>query len=72
MTGTAFRFAADASHAAGLWLQSLKSERRLAAKTLEAYGRDVGQFAAFLLDHLGSPAGLADLEGLTAAITARS
>ncbi len=66
MTGFAFRFAPDASHAAGLWLKSLKSERRLAANTLEAYGRDVGQFAAFLQDHLGAPAGLADLEALTA------
>jgi integrase/recombinase XerC len=67
MTGFAFQFAPDAVHAAGLWLQSLKSERRLAAKTLEAYGRDLGQFAAFLQDHLGSPAGLAELEALTAA-----
>ncbi len=67
MTGFVFRFALDAGHAAGLWLTSLKSERRLAAKTLEAYGRDVGQLAAFLQDHLGWPASLADLEALTAA-----
>jgi len=65
MTGFAFRFAPDAADAARLWLQSLKSERRMAAKTLEAYGRDAGQFAAFLQDHLGAPAGLSDLEALT-------
>ncbi|MGQ0486177.1 MAG: tyrosine recombinase XerC [Hyphomicrobiales bacterium] len=67
MTAITFRFAADAAHAASLWLQSLKSERRLAAMTLEAYGRDMGQFAAFLQDHLGVPARLADLEALTLA-----
>jgi integrase/recombinase XerC len=66
MTGFAFRFAPDAADAARLWLQSLKSERRMAARTLEAYSRDAGQFAAFLQDHLGAPAALADLEALTA------
>jgi integrase/recombinase XerC len=36
------------------WLSHLSHERRLSPKTLEAYGRDVGQFAAFLADHLGA------------------
>lgn len=36
------------------WLAHLGHERRLSPKTLEAYRRDVGQFAAFLADHLGA------------------
>ncbi|MBI2717998.1 MAG: tyrosine recombinase XerC [Rhizobiales bacterium] len=67
MTGLAFTFAPDAASAAAQWLQSLKSERRAAALTLEAYGRDLGQFAGFLMDHLGAPATIADLEGLATA-----
>lgn len=36
------------------WLSHLGHERRLSPKTLEAYGRDVRQFIAFLVDHLGA------------------
>jgi integrase/recombinase XerC len=36
------------------WLGHLRHERRLSPKTLEAYGRDAGQFAAFLAEHLGA------------------
>ncbi len=36
------------------WLTHLGHERRLSPKTLEAYGRDVRQFIAFLVDHLGT------------------
>ena len=64
MTGFAFTFAPDAERAAAQWLTALKSERRAAALTLEAYGRDLGQFAAFLMDHLGAAASIADLETL--------
>ncbi|WP_262329286.1 tyrosine recombinase XerC [Bosea sp. BH3] len=46
------------------WLSHLASERRLSAKTLEAYGRDLGQFTAFLTDHLGGAPSLADIAGL--------
>jgi len=35
------------------WLAHLGAERRLSAKTVEAYGRDVGQFLTFLTGHLG-------------------
>ncbi|MGH6855488.1 MAG: tyrosine recombinase XerC [Aestuariivirga sp.] len=64
MSGFAFTFAPDAAAAATQWLGSLKSERRAAAKTLEAYARDLGQFAGFLMDHLGEAAAIADLESL--------
>jgi integrase/recombinase XerC len=65
MSGFAFHFAPDAAALAAAWLSALKSGRRSAPKTLEAYGRDVGQFASFLTGHLGQPAASADLELLT-------
>lgn len=67
MTGFAFLAAPGALHAIQGFLQYLKSERRASAKTLEAYGRDLSQFMAFLQDHLGGTAGLKDLEALVAA-----
>jgi integrase/recombinase XerC len=65
MSGFVLTFAPDAAAAAQRWLAALKSERRMAALTLEAYARDLGQFAAFMADHLGGPAAIADLETLT-------
>ena len=41
--------AAEVAH----WLAHLGAERRMSAKTVEAYGRDVSQFLAFLATHLG-------------------
>jgi integrase/recombinase XerC len=46
------------------WLDHLAHERRLSPKTLEAYGRDLAQFASFLDGHLGGVPGLADIAGL--------
>ena len=37
------------------WLAHLKSERRVADKTLEAYERDLRQFCHHLTHHLGHP-----------------
>jgi integrase/recombinase XerC len=62
-----FGFAPDAADVALRWHSYLKSERRLAAKTLEAYGRDLTQFGHFLMAHLGGAAGKAELAGLKAA-----
>lgn len=64
MSGFAFSLAPDAAALAAAWLTALRSERRMSARTLEAYGRDLSQFAAFLMDHLGAPATNADLEAL--------
>jgi len=47
------------------WLGHLGAERRMSAKTCEAYGRDVRQFLGFLADHLGGKPSLADLARLS-------
>ena len=59
--------APDIAAEIGRWLAYLGSERRMSPKTLEAYERDVGQFLAFLADHLGGPPGLKGLAKLTPA-----
>ena len=61
-----FGLADDAARVALMWLQTLKSERRLAAKTLEAYARDLEQFGQFLQLHLSAPPTVSDLAELSA------
>lgn len=56
--------APDLRQAVAEWLRHLATERRLAANTVEAYGRDVRIFLAFLQGHLGAPASLDDLTAL--------
>ena len=46
------------------WLSHLATERRVAAGTLEAYGRDARQFLVFLAQYQGDAPGLADLKAL--------
>jgi integrase/recombinase XerC len=48
------------------WLAHLSAERRMSAKTCEAYERDVRQFLGFLSKHLGSQVTLAALGHLEA------
>lgn len=56
-----FNMAGDASAVARAWQQSLASERRLAAKTREAYVRDLSQFAQFLACHTDTAVDIAAL-----------
>lgn len=57
--------APDLADAIARWRLHLSAERRLAANTLEAYGRDVDQFLSFLTAHLAAPPRLADLKSLS-------
>lgn len=65
MSDFATSLAPDAAAAAQRWLSGLRTERRMSAKTLEAYARDFGQFSAFMMDHLGEAPDNAALAGLT-------
>ncbi len=47
------------------WLGQLGAERRMSAKTLDAYERDVRQFLQFLAGHLGGAPSLSELAKLT-------
>src|SRR4051812_34515890 len=46
------------------WLCHLGAERRMSAKTVEAYERDVRQFLIFMAEHLGGAPSLAELAKL--------
>jgi integrase/recombinase XerC len=48
----------------GHWLAHLGAERRMSAKTVEAYQRDVRQFLGFLSLHSGGLVTLAGLQGI--------
>jgi integrase/recombinase XerC len=49
------------------WLRELGSIKRLAPKTLEAYGRDISQFMSFISAHMGGAVTLAFLKDLRGA-----
>jgi integrase/recombinase XerC len=59
--------APDVTAEIGRWLGYLGAERRMSAKTLEAYRRDVSQFLDFLSCHLGGTPNLKQLAKLTPA-----
>jgi integrase/recombinase XerC len=53
--------APDTRREAAAWLNALARERRLAAKTVIAYGRDLRQFLTFLAMHLGEAPAVRDV-----------
>jgi integrase/recombinase XerC len=55
----------DVAAEIGHWIGHLNAERRMSAKTLDAYRRDVGQFLDFLSDHLGGAPTLNQLAKLS-------
>jgi integrase/recombinase XerC len=57
-------FASDLAAELARWRAHLAAERRMSAKTVEAYGRDVRQFLGFLSGHLGGEVTLAALSAL--------
>jgi len=59
--------APDVSAEIAHWLAYLGAERRLSAKTLEAYRRDVGQLLSFLAEHMGGAPSLRQLAKLAPA-----
>jgi len=63
----ALSIAADVASEVTRWLDYLGAERRMSPKTLEAYRRDVGQFLAFMAEHLGGRPNLKQLAKLTPA-----
>ena len=66
MPDTAF-LVDDAIHAEiAHWQRELAAVRRLTANTLEAYGRDLGQFLSFLAGHSGGPVTLNTLTEMRA------
>jgi len=57
----------DVSAELARWLSYLGAERRMSAKTLDAYRRDVAQFLTFLTEHLGGAPTLKQLAKITPA-----
>ncbi len=58
---------ADLRLVLGEWLGFLRGEKRVSARTLEAYTRDIEQFIEFLQDHLGGAVSLDHLAVLRTA-----
>jgi integrase/recombinase XerC len=54
----------DARFAAQRWYDWLAKEKRYSRHTLRAYGQDIAGFFAFMAEHLGGPASIADLSSL--------
>lgn len=59
--------AADLQAEREAWLSWLKTEKRASPHSLDAYGRDLGEFLKFLAIYLGAPPDLAALDALSRA-----
>lgn len=67
MTDLAFSTDEELKKYLSAWQKELKSVRRLAPRTLEAYNRDIGQFFNFLNTHFGEAISLKNLKVLRGA-----
>jgi integrase/recombinase XerC len=67
MTDTAFLVDDTVRAQISAWQREVGAVRRLAAKTLEAYERDLAQFLAFLAGHTGGPVTFQTLKEMRAA-----
>jgi integrase/recombinase XerC len=67
MTDSAFATDAFVQSLIAGWMRELGSVKRLAPKTLEAYGRDLSQFMSFLSGHMGGPVTLQSLKEMRGA-----
>ncbi len=67
LAASAFTAATDLRAAIMQWQSWLANERRASLHTVDAYGRDLAAFTAFLAEHLGELPGLAALQHLRTA-----
>jgi integrase/recombinase XerC len=67
MTDSAFATDQNIKTRMDAWLRDLGAVRRLAPLTLEAYGRDLAAFLAFLAGHTGGPVAVTTLREMRAA-----
>ena len=49
------------------WIEFIKNEKRVSPNTIDAYYRDIDAFINFLIDHIGGPLSIKNLENLVAA-----
>jgi integrase/recombinase XerC len=67
MVDSAFATSEEIRVQLAAWQRELGSVRRLAPRTLEAYGRDLDQFLSFLAGHAGGPVDLSTIRHLRGA-----
>ncbi len=56
----------DINQALNTWISYIKNEKRVSPHTVDAYFRDINAFINFLIEHIGGPLSLRNLETLQA------